>query len=65
KALISNERSFYKKQEARKTIVSFCYMMANVRNMFVNSFELEVGLYLLAFEISSTAIDILYSLDVS
>ncbi|CAG8498825.1 8011_t:CDS:2, partial [Scutellospora calospora] len=65
KALIPNERSPYKKQEAKKTVVSFCYMMANVRNMFVNSFELEVGLYLLASGISSAAIDTLHNLGVS
>ena len=28
-------------------------MMANIQNMFINSFELEVGLYLLASGISS------------
>ena len=65
KALIPNERSAYKKIEAKKTVVSFCYMMANIRNMFVNSFELEVGLYLSASGISSAAIDTLHNLGVT
>lgn len=65
RALIPNERSTYKKLEAKKTVVSFCYMMANARNMFVNSFELEVGLYLSASGTSSAAIDTLHNLGVS
>lgn len=64
-ALIPSNRSAYNKIEARKSIVSLCYMMAGMRNKFVNDFKLEVGLYLLSSGASSTAIDTMHSIGFS
>ncbi|GES81508.1 hypothetical protein GLOIN_2v1872628 [Rhizophagus clarus] len=57
KALVPDNRSAYNKVEARKTIVSLCYIMAGLRNKFVNDFKLEVGLYLSASGATRAAID--------
>ena len=64
-ALIPNNRSAYNKIEAKKSIVSLCYIMAGMRNKFVNDFKLEVGLYLSASGASRTAIDTMNSIGVS
>ncbi|CAG8702530.1 2571_t:CDS:1, partial [Scutellospora calospora] len=64
KALIPNERFTYTKNEAKKSVVSICYMMANMRNKFVNSFKLEVELYFSAYGLLYLAIDVLHSLGV-
>ncbi|POG73133.1 hypothetical protein GLOIN_2v1772906 [Rhizophagus irregularis DAOM 181602=DAOM 197198] len=48
KALVPDNRSAYNKVKARKTIMSLCYIMAGMRNKFVNDFKLEVGLHLSA-----------------
>ncbi|CAG8811137.1 24919_t:CDS:2, partial [Gigaspora rosea] len=52
------------KNRSKTTVVSLCYMMANIQNMFVNSFELEVGLYLSASRILFATIDTLHNLSV-
>src|SRR6266542_3045621 len=62
KALIPNNRSAYNKVEAKKTIVSLCYIMAGMRNKFVNDFKLEVGLYLSASGATRAAIDTMNSI---
>jgi len=64
-ALIPNNRSPYSKIEARKSVVSLCYIMAGMRNKFVNDFKLEVGLYLLSSGTSRTAIDTMHSIGFS
>ena len=38
-SIISKERSAYNKQEAKKSIVALCYMIASLRNKFVNQFK--------------------------
>ncbi|RHZ85463.1 hypothetical protein Glove_65g108 [Diversispora epigaea] len=48
KALIPNRRSEHNKIEAQKTIVTLCYIMAGLRNKFVNDLKMEIGLYLSA-----------------
>jgi hypothetical protein len=63
--LIPNNRSTYNKVEAKKSVVSLCYIMAGIRNKFVNDFKLEVGLYLLASGTSKTAIDTMHSIGFS
>ena len=62
KALVPDNRSAYNKVEAKKTIVSLCYIMAGMRNKFVNDFKLEVGLYLSASGATRTAIDTINSI---
>ncbi|GBC12392.2 hypothetical protein GLOIN_2v1872628 [Rhizophagus irregularis DAOM 181602=DAOM 197198] len=65
KALVPDNRSAYNKVEARKTIVSLCYIMAGMRNKFVNDFKLEVGLYLSASGATRAAIDTMNSIGFS
>ena len=47
-AIIPKECSAYNVNESKKTIVGLCYMLAGLRNKFVNQHKLEVGLYLMA-----------------
>ncbi len=65
KALIPDNRSTYNKIEAKKSVMSLCYIMAGMRNKFVNDFKLEIGLYLSASEASCIAIDIMNSIGLS
>ncbi|RHZ60517.1 hypothetical protein Glove_352g71 [Diversispora epigaea] len=64
-AIIPKERSAYNKQEAKKSIVALCYMIAGLRNKFVNQFKMEVGLYLAASGATCEAIDTMSSLGYS
>ena len=64
-AIIPKGRSAYNKQEAKKLIVALCYMIAGLRNKFVNQFKIEVGLYLAASGATWEAIDIMSSLGYS
>ncbi|PKK62064.1 hypothetical protein RhiirC2_717976, partial [Rhizophagus irregularis] len=65
KALVPDNRSAYNKVKARKTIMSLCYIMAGMRNKFVNDFKLEVGLYLSASGATCAAIDTMNSIGFS
>ncbi|CAB4417283.1 unnamed protein product [Rhizophagus irregularis] len=65
KALVPDNRSAYNKVEARKTIVSLCYIMAGMRNKFVNDFKLKVRLYLSASGTTRAAIDTMNSIGFS
>ena len=60
-AIIPKERSAYNKQEAKKSVVVLCYMIAGLRNKFVNQFKIEVGLYLTSSGATWEAIDTLSS----
>ena len=60
-AIIPKDRSAYNKQEAKKSVVALCYMIAGLRNKFVNQFKIEVGLYLAASGATWEAIDTLSS----
>lgn len=64
-AIIPKDRSAYNKQEAKKSVVALCYMIAGLRNKFVNQFKIEVGLYLAASGATWEAIDTLSSLGYS
>ena len=46
--IIPRDRSAHNKLEAKKSIVALCYIIAGLRNKFVNQFKIEVGLYLAA-----------------
>ncbi|PKC01198.1 hypothetical protein RhiirA5_427105 [Rhizophagus irregularis] len=58
-AIIPKDRLAYNKQEAKKSVVALCYMIAGLRNKFVNQFKIEVGLYLAASGVMWEAIDTL------
>ena len=62
KALVPNNRSAYNKVEAKKTIVSLCYIIAGMRNKFVNDFKLKVRLYLSASGATCATIDTINSI---
>ena len=64
-AIIPKDRSAYNKQEVKKSIVALCYMMAGLRNKFVNQFKIEVGLYLAASGATWEAIDTISSIGYS
>ncbi|CAG8510958.1 11649_t:CDS:2 [Scutellospora calospora] len=58
-ALILITRSFYNQEEAKKSIVSFCYLFACLKNKFANSYKLDIELHLASAETSYKDIDIL------
>ncbi|CAB4382681.1 unnamed protein product [Rhizophagus irregularis] len=64
-AIIPKDRSEYNKQETKKSIVVLCYIIAGLRNKFVNQFKTEVGLYLVASGATWEAIDIISSIGYS
>ncbi|PKK60686.1 hypothetical protein RhiirC2_792962 [Rhizophagus irregularis] len=64
-ALVSDNKSVYNKVEARKTIVSLCYIMAGMQNKFVNDFKLEIGLYLSVLDAICVAINTINSIGFS
>ena len=64
-AIIPKDRSAHNKQEAKKSVVALCYMIAGLRNKFVNQFKVEVGLYLAASGATWEAIDTVSSLGYS
>ncbi|KAF0407545.1 hypothetical protein F8M41_008760 [Gigaspora margarita] len=45
-SLIPKTRSFYNQEEAKKSIVSFCYLFAGLKNKFANSYKLDIGFHL-------------------
>ena len=64
-AIIPKEWSAYNKQEAKKSVVVLCYMIAGLRNKFVNQFKIKVELYLASSDATWEAIDTLLSLEYS
>ncbi|RIB02076.1 hypothetical protein C2G38_2050343 [Gigaspora rosea] len=64
-AIIPKKHLAYSINEAKKSIVSLCYMIADLRNKFVNRHKLEVGLYLMASGATWEAVDIMASLGYS
>ncbi|RHZ84981.1 hypothetical protein Glove_74g353 [Diversispora epigaea] len=64
-AIILKERSAHNKQEAKKSIVALCYMIAGLRNKFVNQLKTEVGLYLATSGATWEVIDTILSLGYS
>ncbi|RIB05534.1 hypothetical protein C2G38_2253762 [Gigaspora rosea] len=57
--LIPKTRSSYNQEEAKKSIVSFCYLFAGLRNKFANNYKLDIGLHLALARTSYKGIDIL------
>ncbi|RIB26100.1 hypothetical protein C2G38_2030492 [Gigaspora rosea] len=60
-AIISKERSAYNISEAKKLVVRLCYLIAGLRNKFVNRYKLEVGLYLRASDVDLRHLPTAYS----
>lgn len=58
-AIVPSERKEKNKDDAKRSIVTFCYLLAGLRNKFINSIKLDIGLYLVAAGTSCTAIDTL------
>ena len=58
-AVIPTARSNHNKNETKKSVVGFCYLLARLRNKFANSLKLDIGLYLLAYGTSTVGIDTL------
>ncbi|RIB17669.1 hypothetical protein C2G38_2246262 [Gigaspora rosea] len=63
--IVSKERSAHNINEAKKSTVGLCYLIAGLRNKFVNQHKLEVGLYLMASGATWEAIDTMSSLEYS
>ncbi|RIB21730.1 hypothetical protein C2G38_2140536 [Gigaspora rosea] len=63
--VIPKERSAHNINEAKKSVVGLCYMMAGLRNKFVNQYKLEVGLYLMASGATWDAVDTMSKLGYS
>jgi len=57
--LIPKTRSIYNQEEAKKSIVSFCYLFAGLKNKFANNYKLDIGLHLALARTSYKGIDIL------
>ncbi|CAG8674114.1 25154_t:CDS:1, partial [Racocetra persica] len=63
--LIPNDYSPYNQNEDKKQIVIILYLMARLRNKHVNSFKLELALYLARLKISCNAINALSNARIS
>ena len=64
-AIIPTERKEKNKEDAKKSIVTFCYLLAGLRNKFTNSIKLDIGLYLIGAGTSCTAIDTLSKIGIT
>jgi hypothetical protein len=64
-AIIPTERKEKNKEDAKKSIVTFCYLLAGLRNKFTNSIKLDIGLYLVGAGTSCIAIDTLSKIGIT
>jgi len=58
-AIVPSGRKEKNKDDAKRSIVAFCYLLAGLRNKFINSVKLDIGLYLVGAGTSCMAIDTL------
>lgn len=58
-------RSELNKENAKKNVVVFCYLLAGLRNKFTNSLQLEIGLYLSSSGATVESIDLLSKMGIS
>jgi|SRR6185369_3575551 len=58
-ALIPKKHSDDNKESAKKSVITFCYLLAGFRNKFANSIKIDIGLYLASSGTSSIAINTL------
>jgi hypothetical protein len=57
--------TFSNRESAKKAIVGYCYLLAGLRNKFVNTFKLDLGLYLAENGTSAAAIETLSNAGIS
>jgi len=58
-AIIPKRRKEKNIESAKKSVVTFCYLLAGLRSERTNSLKLDLGLYLVGSGTSSSAIDML------
>jgi hypothetical protein len=58
-------RSEFNKENAKKNVVVFCYLLAGLRNKFINSLQLEIGLYLSSSGATVESINLLSKMGIS
>jgi hypothetical protein len=58
-ALVPSRRKERNIENAKKSVVTFCYLLVGLRNKLTNSLKLDLGLYLVGSGTSSSAIDTL------
>jgi len=63
--IIPKNRSQLNKESTKKVIVGYCYLLAGIRNKFVNNFKLDLGLYLEANGTNAAALDTLSNAGIS
>nr|CAG8496626.1 11952_t:CDS:2 [Entrophospora candida] len=63
--IIPDNHTFSNRESAEKAIVGYCYLLAGLRNKFVNTFKLDLGLYLAENGTSAAAIETLSNADIS
>ncbi len=64
-AIVPSGRKEKNKDDAKRSIVTFCYLLSGLRNKFVNSVKLDIGLYLVAAGTSCTAVDTLSKIGIT
>ena len=62
---VPTNRSELNKENAKKNVVVFCYLLAGLRNKFINSLQLEIGLYLSSSGATVESIDLLSKMGIS
>ena len=62
---VPTNRSEFNKENAKKNVVVFCYLLAGLRNKFINSLQLEIGLYLSSSGATVESIDLLSKMGIS
>jgi hypothetical protein len=64
-ALIPHNHSAYNQKEDQKKVIALLHLMAGLRNKHVNSFKLELGMYLVGSGATSEAVNALSNASVS
>src|SRR6185369_11328595 len=62
---VPTNRSELYKENAKKNVVVFCYLLAGLRNKLINSLQLEIGLYLSSSGATVESIDLLSKIGIS
>ena len=63
--IIPDNRTSSNKESAKKALVGYCYLLAGLRNKFVNNFKLDLGLYLAGSGTNAEALDTLSHANIS
>src|SRR5688572_24525049 len=62
---LPSNRSTHTIDNAKKSLVGFCYLLTGLRNKFNNSLQLEIGLYLFSCGATTECIDVMSRLGIS